>query len=51
MPVEVLIGRSLAFCLHPAAAWRLMSPASRAVLVAIYFAAGYLGALGALLLL
>jgi hypothetical protein len=50
MSVDVLIGRSLALCLHPALAWRFLSPVSRVVLVAVYFVTGYLCVLGALLL-
>jgi len=40
--VEVLIGRSLAFFVHPAAAWRRLSLPGRAGLVGAYFSAAYL---------
>jgi hypothetical protein len=40
-PVEALLGRSLAFCVHPYAAWRRLAIGGRALLVAAYFAAAY----------
>jgi len=46
--VEVGIGRSLAFCVHPVAAWRVLSPPRRALIAGAYFAAGYLAILAAL---
>jgi hypothetical protein len=49
MALEILIGRSLAFCLHPSAAWRVLPPARRALLVGAYFGAAYVGVLVALL--
>jgi ribose/xylose/arabinose/galactoside ABC-type transport system permease subunit len=48
---EVLLGRSLAVCAHPHAAWRLGVPAFRLVIVGGYFAAGFVAAFAALLLL
>ena len=39
---EVFIGRSLAICAHPIAAWRTTVRSFRVVLVAGYFAAAYL---------
>jgi hypothetical protein len=50
-PLEVLIGRSLASCIHPVAAWRTRSTRWRAVLVGSYLGAGYAGVLLVLLLL
>ena len=47
---EVLIGRGLAFCAHPFAAWRRLPPAGRALIVAAYFGAGYVGVLAGLLI-
>lgn len=47
MSWEVLLGRSLALCAHPAAAWRARR--GRAMIVGAYFAAGYVGVLLALL--
>lgn len=48
MSLEIAIGRSLAFCAHPTAAWRVLSPSRRVLLVAAYFGAGYVGMLVAL---
>jgi len=45
---EVLIGRSLAMCVHPQAAWRLNSAAARWLLVLAYGITGYGIVLGAL---
>ena len=36
------LGRSLAYCAHPAAAWRRLSGGGRVLLVAAYFGASYL---------
>ncbi len=51
MPLEIAIGRGLALCLHPTAAWRIVSARGRALLVAAYVGAGYLAVLGVLLVL
>ena len=48
--LEILIGRSLAFCAHPWAAWRRLGPRGRLLLVAAYFGASYTGVLAVLLL-
>jgi hypothetical protein len=48
MSWEVLLGRALALCAHPAAAWRARR--GRAVIVGAYFTAGYIGMLLALLI-
>jgi hypothetical protein len=37
MPLEVIAGRALAFCVHPHAAWRRLPATGRALLVAAYF--------------
>jgi hypothetical protein len=50
MSVDLLIGRGLAFCVHPAAAWRVASARGRAFVVAAYAGAGYLSVLAVLLL-
>jgi hypothetical protein len=42
---EVLIGRTLAVCLHPFAAWRSTMGAARLLLLAGYFFTGYLATL------
>lgn len=48
--VEMVIGRGLAFCAHPAIAWRRLPPAGRALLVAAYAGASYISVLTVLLL-
>jgi len=48
--IEILIGRSLAFCAHPWAAWRRLGPRGRLLLVAAYFGASYTSVLAVLLL-
>jgi hypothetical protein len=52
MPIDVtadvVIGRTLACCAHPAAAWRRLTFSGRALVVGTYFAASYLGVLLAL---
>jgi len=47
--LEVLIGRSLAMCAHPYAAWRSQSAKGRALVLVAYMAASYFVVLGALL--
>jgi len=47
---ETLIGRGLAMCVHPVAAWRCGSLRARLVVVAAYFAASYTVILSALAL-
>jgi hypothetical protein len=46
---DVVIGRTLACCVHPAAAWRRLPAAGRALIVGTYFAASYVGVLAVLL--
>jgi hypothetical protein len=48
---EVLIGRSLAVCVHPLAAWRANARKDRLLVLAGYFTAAYAVALSALVLL
>jgi len=48
---EILIGRSLAVCVHPVAAWRSGSTAVRLQFFAGYFVASYVLIFLALLLL
>ena len=50
-PLEVLIGRSAALCLHPFAAWCSRSRNDRALLVVSYFAISYVVAFGLLYVL
>jgi len=47
---EVLVGRSLAACVHPLAAWRSTGRSFRPLLLAGYFTVGYVGVLAALAL-
>jgi hypothetical protein len=49
MTIEILIGRTLAYCLHPAAAWRIVSLRGRAAILGAYAAGGYLAVLSLLL--
>ena len=49
MTADVVIGRTLACCAHPAAAWRRTSMSGKALIVGAYFLIGYLGVLLALL--
>ena len=41
MPVEVLVGRTLAMCAHPYAAWRAQSLRGRLLVLFTYVAASY----------
>jgi hypothetical protein len=47
--LEVMIGRTLAMCAHPYAAWRSHSARGRALVLCAYAAASYVVVLGALL--
>jgi hypothetical protein len=38
---EIVIGRSLALCVHPYAAWRVRSKSRRAFILFAYAAVGY----------
>ena len=49
MVIEQALGRSLAFIVHPHAAWRILSSRGRAGLVGAYFLAGYAAMLTVLL--
>jgi hypothetical protein len=51
MTIEILLGRLLAVCVHPQAAWRRMPVKGRFVLAAAYFSAAYVGVLATLLTL
>ena len=48
MNADVVIGRTLACCLHPAAAWRRVPGSGRALIVGTYFVIGYFGVLAVL---
>jgi hypothetical protein len=49
--VEVLLGRTLAACIHPIAAWRYALRSFRVLLVAGYFTAGFIAVLLAVVLM
>jgi hypothetical protein len=49
MSADIVIGRTLACCVHPAAAWRRLSASGRILIVAMYFAVGYFAVLTVLL--
>ena len=49
--MEILIGRSMAACVHPVAAWRSGSKSVRLQFLAGYFVAGYVLVFLALLFL
>lgn len=48
MTVERFVGRSLAFCVHPYAAWPRLPLRGRALIVGAYFGAAYTAVLLAL---
>ena len=45
MPIEVVIGRSLACCVHPSVSWRRLPASGRVLLVAAYVSASYVAVL------
>lgn len=47
--LEELSGRLLAMCCHPVAAWRVVSPGERGLIVSVYISAAYIGVLAGLL--
>jgi hypothetical protein len=49
MSVDIVIGRTLACCVHPSAAWRRLSRSGRALIVGTYFTASYVAVLAVLL--
>ncbi len=51
MSWELFLGRTLAVCAHPAAAWRVLSRRGRAFVLGAYFTASYLAVLVTLLVL
>jgi hypothetical protein len=50
MTFDLLLGRGLAFCVHPMAAWRVLSAPGRTFVVVAYAGAAYVAVLGVLLL-
>jgi hypothetical protein len=49
MRLEIVLGRWLAWSVHPQAAWRRLGPGGRALLLGTYFSAGYLATFALLL--
>ena len=49
MPFEILIGRGLACCLHPQAAWRMLTRTGRAFVICAYATGGFVATLAALM--
>ena len=41
VPLDLFIGRALAWCVHPAAAWQRLPARGRVLLVAAYVGASY----------
>ena len=48
---EIVLGRALAFCAHPLAAWSILSKSWRLLILAAYAAAGYVVVFATLLAL
>jgi hypothetical protein len=51
VPLEVVIGRSVACCVHPSASWRRLPASGRVLLVAAYVSASYVTVLTLLFLI
>lgn len=51
VPVEIVLGRWLAFCCHPLAAWHVLPPVGRCLLAVSYTAGSFVASLTALMLL
>ena len=51
MPLEILLGRGLACCVYPRAAWRVLTRTGRAFVVCAYATGGFVMTMTALLLL
>jgi len=45
MAIEILLGRGLAHCVNPTAAWRVLSRRGRALVVGAYAGAGFVATL------
>jgi len=50
MSFEILLGRGLAWCVHPRAAWRVLTRSGRAFVICAYAAGGFVMTMTALLL-
>jgi hypothetical protein len=51
MSFEIVLGRTLALCLNPGAAWRVLGRPGRALVVGAYACAGFVATLAVLVLL
>jgi hypothetical protein len=51
MPLEIVVGRWLALCVHPTSAWRVLPRSGRSLLFASYMGASYFAVLMILLIL
>jgi hypothetical protein len=51
VPLDLLIGRALAWCVHPTAAWQRLPARGRVLLVAAYVGASYTTVLTLLLIM
>ena len=51
MTLEIMLGRGLACCLRPQAAWRMLTRTGRAFVICAYATGGFVATLAALLLL
>jgi hypothetical protein len=50
MPFEIIIGRGIACCLHPLAAWRVLTKSGRALVVGAYAGMAFFTTLAVLLI-
>ena len=50
MSFELIIGRGLALCVHPLAAWRVLSTPGRAFVISAYAVGAYVTVLATLLI-
>jgi hypothetical protein len=50
MPFEIIIGRGIACCLYPLAAWRVLTKSGRALVVGAYACMAFFATLAALLI-
>jgi hypothetical protein len=46
----IMLGRTMAFCVHPLAAWQLLSTSWRLWILTVYAGTAYIVVLGALIL-
>jgi hypothetical protein len=48
--LAIMLGRTVAFCVHPLAAWQLLSTSWRLWILTVYAGTAYVVVLGALIL-